>query len=146
LRGNGWALPSESLGNANSSIEFSLTCFLQAHICSTKRLIYFFLFVTSMVDAQIPMQCSSCKKKVPFMSMKYDKTKENLLCLDCYNRQNPPKAEKAVKTGVPYICDRCKYKFMVKQKKEIILCPYCGRNDVTPAKNFTADNLLNDTY
>jgi len=98
-----------------------------------------------MTDAQIRMECSSCGKRVPFMTMSYGKNKDELLCKHCFERQNPKKQPMDNSGKEKFVCNSCKYKFLAKKGKKALLCPYCGKKDISPASVLSADNLLKES-
>jgi len=56
-----------------------------------------------MTDAQIRMECNSCGKRVPFMTMNYGKNGNSLLCEACFGKENP-KPEVTDMKGKEMIC------------------------------------------
>ncbi len=98
-----------------------------------------------MVDATIRMECSGCGKRVQFMTMSYGKDGKSLLCKDCFARQNPKPDQKSNADKEKFVCNSCKYKFSAKKGKKNLVCPYCGKADISHASVLSADNLLKES-
>lgn len=98
-----------------------------------------------MPDATIRMECNNCGKRVIFTSMSYGRDGKSLLCNNCYKRENPDPATKDMKEKDKYVCNSCKYKFSVGKGKKNIMCPYCGKKNVSPASKLSADNILKES-
>ncbi len=46
---------------------------------------------------------------------------------------------------IKYICNRCRYKFSIKEGSKVALrCPYCGREDVTE-DTFSLDEAIRES-
>jgi DNA-directed RNA polymerase subunit RPC12/RpoP len=94
--------------------------------------------------------------------MRPDNSGENMICVDCYNRNSKtqPKfvslKEAAAEVEKPkkpapkepmnhYICTGCKYKFSKKASQEVTKCPYCGKFTIVLDNQLGADKLLHDS-
>ncbi len=110
--------------------------------------------------------CTSCKTKVDFEDIRYDKDGKNLICHDCYEstvkkKSSENESQKKIKIEyeqrtypsevVKLICKDCRYKFSLAKVSRINLaCPYCGgkklMDDDTTAERLVEEvsNVMDD--
>lgn len=53
-----------------------------------------------------------------------------------------PKVQK--KEKVKYLCNKCLYKFSLRQNTRIRLCPMCGSKEIEPILDMDANSILKD--
>lgn len=97
------------------------------------------------------MTCPKCGQKKTVDKMRYFKTANNLMCVDCVKKIQstiPEKTEEETKdlnTKTRYKCKKCNHIFTLKAKfnKQ---CPYCGGSNLSEQKwNSDLDNLINES-
>ncbi|HYD03878.1 MAG TPA: hypothetical protein VEC16_06300 [Alphaproteobacteria bacterium] len=105
--------------------------------------------------------CRSCGRKVLMHNMRPDSTGENMVCIDCYKKNNssrtvsiseaaaevsrPAKKPVSNERMIKYICTGCKYKFQKKESVPVNKCPYCGKTSIVQDNELGADKLLHDS-
>jgi len=57
--------------------------------------------------------------------------------------QQLPKKEKKREEKIKFICNRCKYKFKLKENTRINHCLMCGSKDIEPYQELDANTILN---
>ncbi|MFH1506548.1 MAG: hypothetical protein ABIE94_06200 [archaeon] len=116
-----------------------------------------------MVDFQKVM-CKRCKRIVPMSDARYTNP-TTLVCLNCFNKENPTRAVQpelrkpgpsAIIDGEPigpiefinYECVNCGYNFSMKSETAMARrCPYCSSEKVQVAKRpgQEVDELIDDS-
>lgn len=75
--------------------------------------------------------CKNCETKVPMTKTRFDKSKTNLICLDCYKNLYGLNDEKIIQTADPnrinYSCSSCNYRFSRDKDFTFSVCPYCSK-------------------
>ncbi|RJQ17157.1 hypothetical protein C4573_03830 [Candidatus Woesearchaeota archaeon] len=104
------------------------------------------------MDAELKLKCNSCGNRFRVMTMKYDKTGKNLICEDCYARQNPQTARPAPtvkpaeqKEVDKWYCKKCGYKFSRKKGAVVSRCPYCNNAMVAKQEDLHAASLVDQS-
>jgi len=95
------------------------------------------------------MKCNRCGKKQPVNNMRYLQSIKNMMCLDCINKIKSPKTEMKKEEGsndkLRFKCQKCKHKFMLKEKYNK-QCPFCGGFDLISQEwNSDLDALIDDS-
>ncbi len=111
-------------------------------------------------DQTTPVVCRACERKVTMGQIKFDETRKQFVCQNCYNATHPAKKtdekpsfearnqenRKTVEeTMEKYNCTKCKYYFSRKKGKEVSACPYCGSSDITRTTGTEASKILDES-
>ena len=116
--------------------------------------------VSPQPEEERPMMiaCSFCKNKFAMEQMQYDKSGENLACISCAMKPQPPKplpqlpqkfgSKQYVPPGYedknPFICSDCGYKFSRHGSyKAKMRCSYCSSGNIRPYVATQAQDILN---
>lgn len=107
---------------------------------------------------QLWIVCRSCGRRVLMHDMFPDNTGKNQICKECHRKNSPlrPLANTAFKpTNKPqdkksdpmikYICNNCKYKFSRARSKEVEVCPYCSKKNITAIDDMGANRLISES-
>ncbi len=95
-----------------------------------------------MGSFETDVTCIRCKAKVKVKDLRYSKNGTDMICPQCYAKENsalftgekskpePKEEPKDKSNSTRYLCQRCKFKFWHKEDSQVVLrCPYCGQDD-----------------